>query len=349
MSDPRFEIAGVLPPDSKGDFAFLLHGLYHLRKGGTMAIVLPHGVLFRGGVEGEIRRRLLDRNHIDAVLGLPSKLFTNTGIPVVVLILKKNKEMGEPVLIIDASREFKKEGRQNVLQEKHIARIVDTYLERNVQEGYSSLVYREDILKNDYNLNIPRYVVAKSDDIAHDVDAHLLGGIPERDIKELKILGTMVPEILADSFRPIRPLYLELATDIDDLTEKVMQSDVVTASTEKMVKTINEYTARYWDIITVAKGETNAKEIMNEMLVDIKNLLSGFNFVNIYDGYQVITEIWRDFLTKDIEIIAQSDFYTAARTRVPKMVTRGTGNNKREEQDGWYTYGSSISRRLPDY
>ena len=96
-----------------------------------------------------------------------------------VLILKKDRKLDDPILIIDASKEFKKEGKQNVLQEKHIARLVDTYLERKPQEGYSALIYREDILENDYNLNIPRYVIAKSEDIDHDVDAHLLGGIRE--------------------------------------------------------------------------------------------------------------------------------------------------------------------------
>lgn len=121
-SDPRFEIAGVLPPDSKGDFAFLLHGLYHLSTTGTMAIVLPHGVLFRGSAEGEIRKRLLEKNQIDAVIGLPSNLFTNTGIPVCVIILKKNRELNEPVLFIDASRNFIKVGKQNALQEKDIAK-----------------------------------------------------------------------------------------------------------------------------------------------------------------------------------------------------------------------------------
>src|SRR5699024_2434468 len=159
VSDPRFEIAGVLPPDSKGDFAFLLHGLFHLRESGTMAIVLPHGILFRGGAEGEIRKRLIDKNYIDTIIGLPSSLFTNTGIPVVVVILKKNRKLDEPILLIDASEEFIKVGKQNVLQEKHIAKIVDTYLERNREEGYSSLVYREDILENDYNMNIPRYIM----------------------------------------------------------------------------------------------------------------------------------------------------------------------------------------------
>lgn len=335
VSDPRFEIAGTLPPDSKGDFAFLLHGLYHLRKGGTMAIVLPHGVLFRGGAEGEIRKRLIDKNHIDAVLGLPSNLFTNTGIPVTVLILKKDREMDESILIIDASKEFKKEGKQNVLQEKHIARIVDTYVEKKAQEGYSALVSRAEILENDYNLNIPRYVTPKSEDIDHDVDAHLLGGIPAKNIKDLTILNTMAADILTAGLRELRPEYLELTKDIEELKREVFQSDKVAALSATVTSIINDYINKYWAVITKATADTSAKMLMEEMLVDIKELLSDFSIVNVYDGYQVVAEIWKNSLTEDVELIGQSDFYTAARTRIPNMIVKGAGNNKREEQDGW--------------
>src|SRR5699024_1563928 len=142
-------IAGVLPPDSKGDYAFLLHGLFHLGQEGTMAIVLPHGVLFRGGAEGEIRKRLLDKNHIDAVIVLPDKLFTNTRIPVIVIILKKNRALDDSVLMIDASKAFVKEEKQNVLQEKDIAKIVDTYIQRTEEKGYSHKASQKEIKENE--------------------------------------------------------------------------------------------------------------------------------------------------------------------------------------------------------
>jgi len=335
ISDPRFEIAGVLPPDSKGDFAFLLHGLFHLRQSGTMAIVLPHGILFRGGAEGEIRKRLLEKNYIDTIIGLPSNLFTNTGIPVVVLILKKNRKLDAPVLLIDASEEFIKVGKQNVLEEKHIAKIVDTYLERSKEDGYSSLVYREDILENDYNMNIPRYVTSKSDDIAHDVDAHLLGGIPKRDIEDLKILNAIVPDVLENSVKEKRQGYYELTKEISELRDEIIKSEQVKATSQKMKTRINEYVDEYWDTLIKVDKLSNIKEVMEEMLLDIKEILSSFDFVNIYDGYQNIAEIWKNALTEDLEIIALSDFYTAGRTREANMVTKGSGKTKREEQDGW--------------
>lgn len=222
ISDPRFEIAGVLPPDSKGDFAFLLHGLFHLGQSGTMAIVLPHGVLFRGGAEGEIRKRLIKKNYIDTIIGLPSNLFTNTGIPVVVLILKKNRELNESVLVIDASKNFTKIGKQNVLLEKDIAKIIDTFIERRFEEGYSCLVSREVVLENDFNMNIPRYLIGKNDEIIHDVDAHLFGGIPERDIQNLKILNKIVADILANYQEPYRPGYIKLTREISELTKEIL-------------------------------------------------------------------------------------------------------------------------------
>lgn len=335
LSDPRFEIAGVLPPDSKGDFAFLLHGLFHLRQSGTMAIVLPHGILFRGGAEGEIRKRLLDKNYIDTIIGLPSNLFTNTGIPVVVLILKKNRNLDEPVLIIDASREFIKVGKQNVLQEKHIAKIVDTFIERNKDEGYSSLVYREDILENDYNMNIPRYVTTKSEEIAHDVDAHLFGGIPEKDIKDLKILNSIVPDVLENALNQKRIGYYELTKEISELTDEIIESEQVIAKSEEMKAKINEYINKYWDILIKVNKQSNIKQIMEDMLLEIKEILSVFQFINVYDGYQNIAEIWKDALTKDLELISTSDFYTLARTREPNMIIKGSGASRREEQDGF--------------
>lgn len=334
VSDPRFEIAGVLPPDSKGDFAFLLHGLYHLGQNGTMAIVLPHGVLFRGATEGEIRQRLLDKNYIDTIIGLPSNLFTNTGIPVIVMILKKNRSLGEPVLIIDASRNFIKVGKQNALQEKDIAKIVDTYMERKEERGYSHLA-REEIIENEYNMNIPRYIESIDKDIPHDVDAHILGGIPLKNINDLKVLNATVPDILKESLKPIREGYVELIKPIDKLTKEILNDNNITSKSKEIEIEIKEYINKYWNILRKVDKTTNINQLMEEMLVEIKAILSHFEYINIYDGYQVVAEIWKNALSHDIEIIAQEEFYQVGRSRVPNMVTKGSGNKKREEQDGW--------------
>lgn len=335
VSDPRFEIAGTLPPDSKGDFAFLLHGLYHLGPNGTMAIVLPHGVLFRGSSEGEIRKRLLEKNRIDAIIGLPSNLFTNTGIPVCVLILKKDRAVGAPVLVIDASRGFIKVGKQNVLQEKDIAKIVDTYVNRAEIKGYSHLATREEIVKNEFNMNIPRYVEALDEEIPQDVDGNLYGGIPQKNIDDLKILQAEVGDVLNSALSPIRDGYVEMIKPISELTADVLSDSRVVEKSEDIKAKAEDFIAKYWDALRKINNVTDVNPLMEEMLVHIKELLSAFEFIDIYDGYQIVAEIWKNALTHDTELIAASNFYTVGRTREPNMVTKGTGNNKRKEQDGW--------------
>ncbi|MEG0293418.1 type I restriction-modification system subunit M [Enterococcus sp.] len=157
LEDARFSPYGVLAPKSKADFAFLLHGYYHLKDSGVMTIVLPHGVLFRGAAEGKIRKILLENSTIDAVIGLPANIFFNTSIPTTVIVLKKNKEKRD-VLFIDASQEFTKEKNQNILEEAHIERILETYRKRENVEKYAHLASFDEIQENDFNLNIPRYV-----------------------------------------------------------------------------------------------------------------------------------------------------------------------------------------------
>ncbi|MGX7349235.1 type I restriction-modification system subunit M [Dolosicoccus paucivorans] len=335
VSDPRFEVAGVLPPPSRGDFAFLLHGLFHLGQEGTMAIVLPHGVLFRGGAEGEIRQRLLEKNYIDTVIGMPSSLFTNTGIPVTVMILKKNRALDEPVLMIDASKNFIKVGKQNVLEEKDIAKIVDTYTSRETIDGYSYNVSREEIIENEYNLNIPRYVVQPDEEIPHDVDAHLYGGIPKENIENLHVLNEVAPTILRGALEEIRPNYFELNQEIDKLTESVLNSEEMKEKATEMTERINAYINHYWPIIKQVDDPAEVRPLMEEMLAEIKEILTNFKHLNVYDGYQLVAELWENYLTEDVEKISAGDFYELGRTREPNIVTKGTGKNKREEQDGW--------------
>ncbi len=157
LDDPRFSMYGVLAPKSKADFAFLLHGYYHLKDSGVMAIVLPHGVLFRGGAEGKIRQSLLENGAIDTVIGLPANIFFNTSIPTTVIILKKNRDKKD-VLFIDASNHFTKAKNQNNLEDSHIQKILDAYKDRKEIDKYAYVAEFEEIVENDFNLNIPRYV-----------------------------------------------------------------------------------------------------------------------------------------------------------------------------------------------
>lgn len=173
LQDERFSDYGVLAPKSKADYAFLLHGLYHLKNNGTMAIVLPHGVLFRGAAEGKIREKLLRSGNIYAVIGLPANLFYNTSIPTCIIVLKKHRD-GRDVLFIDASKKFNKGKKQNEMTDEHIEEVLDLYTKRETVEKESYLATFEDIEKNDFNLNIPRYVDNFEKEEEVDLNALLL-------------------------------------------------------------------------------------------------------------------------------------------------------------------------------
>lgn len=158
-TDDRFSTYGRLAPSSKADFAFVLHMIHHLAENGAMAVILPHGALFRGGAEGDIRKILIaERNYLDAVIGLPANIFYGTSIPTCVLVFKKCREKPDDILFIDASAHFEKVKNQNILREAHIAKIVETYRTRTGHDRYSHVAPMAEIAKNDYNLNIPRYV-----------------------------------------------------------------------------------------------------------------------------------------------------------------------------------------------
>lgn len=167
-NDNRFKGYGVAPK-SKADYAFLLHCLYHLRPDGVMGIVLPHGVLFRGSSEGAIRKKLIENNQIETIIGLPANLFFSTGIPTIIMVLRKNRN-NDSVLFIDASKEFKKDKKQNVLDEKHIAKIFEAVVDRKDVDKFAHLASKQEIIDNDYNLNIPRYVDTSEPEEIIDLD-----------------------------------------------------------------------------------------------------------------------------------------------------------------------------------
>lgn len=333
ISDPRFSFVGMMPPDKTGDYAFLLHGLYHLGQQGTMAIVLPHGVLFRSGAEGAIRQRLIDKNYIDAVIGLPSKLFANTGIAVCIVVLKKNRSIGDSILVIDASKHFTKGKDHNILQDKDIARIVDTYSQRIENTGYSHLVSLDELKKNDYNLNIPRYVEQIETEIPHHVDAHLYGGIPKEDFDKLPILTTETKDILSMHLQEIRNGYYDIK-NMDMLRVDILDSASVEEVNGKLNKQIEVYVEKYWENLKSVNEQTGLAGLKSAMLADAKRLFMDIKWVDSYEAYQVVAELWNTIFNHDLEIIAASGFYESARMTEPNMVLKGQGKNKRMVQEG---------------
>lgn len=336
-SDPRFQQGGALPPDNKGDFAFLLHGLYHLNEHGTMAIVLPHGVLFRGAAEGIIRKNLIEKNKIDAVIGMPANLFTNTSIPVIIMVLRKDRELGAPILMIDASKGFVKEGKTNQLRERDIARIVDTVVGRKEIEGFSHLASLQEIKENGYNLNIPRYVTPIDEDIPHDADAHIMGGIPEKNIKDLAVLQTVMPDVINGHFVSVRSGYVKVKGEVKDIEKSVYDDERLISVAAKLRQEVDEYIAKYWEAFRTLNAQVhpNLIAINSTMLQEIKSILGKYQFMDVYSGYQIIADLWKSSLTQDLKFICGEGFYEAARMLEPNMVTKGSGDKKREEQDGW--------------
>lgn len=209
LDDPRFVNYGVLPPKSKADYAFLLHGFYHLKNTGTMAIVLPHGVLFRGAKEGKIRQKLLEEGNIYAVIGLPSNLFYNTSIPTVILVLKKNRTSRD-VLFIDASNDFEKDKKQNKLTEANITKILKAFKERQDVDKYAHLASYDEIKENDFNLNIPRYVDTFEEeepiDIAQVVND--LAKVDQEIMRNKNELADLISQLHTDNDQDNRALQL---------------------------------------------------------------------------------------------------------------------------------------------
>ncbi|KXT76849.1 type I restriction-modification system subunit M [Streptococcus sp. DD12] len=195
LKDPRFSDYGKLAPASKADYAFILHSLYHLNNTGTMAIVLPHGVLFRGAAEGKIRKVLIEKNYLDAVIGLPANLFYGTSIPTTILVFKKNRKTKD-VFFIDASKDYSKGKNQNSLTEAHIEKIVATYKDRQDVDKYAHLASLEEIQENDYNLNIPRYVDTFEEEEPIDLDE--IKQLLAQDDQEIAKLEAEIDELLKE-------------------------------------------------------------------------------------------------------------------------------------------------------
>jgi len=210
-ADPRYASYG-LAPKGKADYAFLLHDLYHVKPEGIMTIVLPHGVLFRGGEEGVIRKNLIERNNIDAIIGLPSNIFFGTGIPTIIMVLRQKRERTD-VLIVDASKGFIKEGKNNKLRACDIRKIADTVIKRKPQPKFARLVTRDEIRENDYNLNIPRYVDSSETTESWDIYATMFGGIPVKEIDELNKYWDALPGLKETIFSNISTDYAELKAD----------------------------------------------------------------------------------------------------------------------------------------
>ena len=327
--DPRFAHFGVAPK-GKADYAFLLHDLYHVKPDGIMTIVLPHGVLFRGGEEGEIRKNLIEYNNIDAIIGLPANIFFGTGIPTIIMVLKHEKDDTD-VLIIDASKGFEKEGKNNKLRACDIKKIADTVAKRETIPGYSKVVSRDEIRANDYNLNIPRYVDSSEAPETWDIYASMFGGIPYSEIEELSEYWDAFPGLKEDLFTKDSEAYASPA--VSDVKAAIKNhEDVERFRTNFTAKFsgFREFLDR--ELLEDVESVEGAKE-ENLISEEIFSRLEEIPLVDKYEAYQLLDDEWKE-IAVDLEII-QTEGFDATKAVDPEMTMKKQGGKDVEVQTGW--------------
>ncbi len=327
--DPRYANYGYAPK-GKADFAFLLHDLFHVRPDGIMTIVLPHGVLFRGGEEGTIRRNLIEKNNIDAIIGLPANIFFGTGIPTIIMVLKQKRDNTD-VLIVDASKGFAKAGKNNALRACDIKRIVDVVTGRVTVERFSRVVSRDEIRANDYNLNIPRYVDSSEKAESWDIFASMFGGIPDSELQELHSYWSAFPGLKEALFASDNGSYCRL--DVADLKSAVRSHPSVASF-------LSRYETAFQDFDSVLCSELLDKmQTLNTaqeeaVLSDIIfSRLDGIPLVDCYGAYQLLDDEWGR-IAVDLEII-QTEGFAATKQVDPNMVSKKKDGKEQEVQEGW--------------
>ncbi|MGL4214059.1 MAG: type I restriction-modification system subunit M [Morganella morganii] len=330
-SDPRYSRFG-LAPKTKADFAFLLHDLYHLKPDGIMAIVLPHGVLFRGGEEGEIRKQLIEQNHIDTIIGLPANIFFGTGIPTVILILRQ-KRKNTDVLVVDASKHFMKEGKNNKLQTSDIKRITDVVISRESIDKFSQCVSKQTIIDNGYNLNIPRYVDSSEAAESWDLHATMCGGIPDSEIAALHDYWQVFPQLHNTLFTPKSAAYSELAIAKQDVRDCISGDPQVLDFISAYNRAFEGFDD-YLNTELVQNCQSVKRNQQEAILTDgLFTRLASVSLIDKYQAYQFLSDQWQ-VISADLEMI-QTEGFAATRQVDPDMVIKKKDGKDIEVQDGW--------------
>lgn len=303
-NDARFKDYGVAPK-SKADYAFLLHELHHLKPDGILTIVLPHGVLFRGGEEEQIRTNLIEKNNIDAIIGLPANIFFGTGIPTLVMVLKQHRS-ADDVLIVDASKGFVKDGKQNKLRACDIKKIADTVRDRKDVPGFSRRVSREEIRQNGYNLNIPRYVDSSEAAEQYDIYATMFGGIPNAEIDALQKYWEAFPTLRSDLFKPeLDKPYSALK--VEDVKTAIEQNTDVKWFNTMFAEAFNGFADLLHQKLIDNVKHVRELQAQDEIASDMFSRLCNIPLVDSYAVYQALADNWQAIIS-DIETIQEEGF-----------------------------------------
>jgi type I restriction enzyme M protein len=328
-ADPRYARFG-LAPKTKADYAFLLHDLFHIKPNGIMAIVLPHGVLFRGGEESVIRKKLIESNHIDAIIGLPAGIFFGTGIPTTIIILKQ-KRTNTDVLVIDASKGFIKDGKNNKLRASDIKKIADTIRDRVSLPKYSQQVTKDIIRTNEYNLNIPRYVDSSENPESWDIYASMFGGIPENEINALANYWDAFPGLRDTLFEKNNEVNAKLK--VTDINANITNHKEVMAFATKFDNSFKNFGDFLKDELLTNCQTVKINREKTVLSDAIFKLLENIALIDKYEAYQLLSDKW-DVIKVDLEII-QTEGFEATKVVEPNMVTKKKDGKDQEVQEGW--------------
>ncbi|GAA5166258.1 type I restriction-modification system subunit M [Viridibacterium curvum] len=331
-ADPRYARFG-LAPKSKADYAFLLHDLYHLKPDGIMAIVLPHGVLFRGGEEGAIRKNLIENNHLETIIGLPPNIFFGTGIPTIILVLRQKRESSD-VLIVDASKGFAKEGKNNKLRACDIKKIADVVTGRLTVPRYSRRVPKTELQANDYNLNIPRYVDSSEPAETWDLYASMFGGIPQSELDALADFWKAFPglraALFADDGTPyVQPKNSDLAQATRAHAEVTQFKQAFTSAFAGFTPWLRDALLKQMLTLQIPRQEALICEELFACLAKV----SPVPLIDKYQAYQILDDHWQP-IAVDLEIL-QTEGFSAARVVDPHYVIKKKDGKEVEVQEGW--------------
>lgn len=310
-----------VPPEKNGDFAFLLHILKSLKSKGKAAVILPHGVLFRGNAEARIRENLIKQGYIKGIIGLPANLFYGTGIPASIIVIDKavakpirfneDDEVidGQSIFMIDASKGFIKDGNKNRLRHQDIHKIVDVFTKELVLEGYSRKVDIKFIVQNEYNLNIPRYIDSSEAEDLHDLSAHLKGGIPKRDIDALQNYWDVLPNVRASLFEKDREGYGCCLVAANEVKKTILEHAEFKTFAVESLKPFTAWFERS-AFKAIEKGQ-KPKDIMLRVSEDLLQSYADVKLLSKYDIYQIFMEYWDEVLLDDISVITQDGWQGA--------------------------------------
>jgi len=330
-NDPydRFKHFGT-PPDKQGDYAYLLHIVRSLKSTGKGACILPHGVLFRGNAEADIRRNLIRKGYIKGIIGLPANLFYGTGIPAcIILIDKEEAHTRKGIFMLDASAGYMKDGNKNRLRAMDIHKIVDVFNKRLEVPKYARMVGFEEIEKNDYNLNLPRYIDSQEPEDLQDIEGHLRGGIPLADIDALQRYWLICPHLKTALFKDNRPGYLDLAVDKAAIKTSIYQYPEFAAFITGMNDHFAVWRQRTAESLKALKSGCHPKQLIVDLSEDLLSHYAGKALIDKYDVYQHLMDYWADTMQDDCYLIA-ADGWKAETYRIIETDKKGKQRDK-----GW--------------